>query len=79
MLVWVGLGPWMRIFDLFFGDNKEIQKAKATTKEMTLFHKQRELAKILRENTLKVNRNELLSFVFILHCISQSTSGCSSQ
>ena len=63
LFVWVGLGPWMRIFDLFFGDDIEVLKAKATTKEMTLFHKQREMAKILRENTLKVN--QMSSFLCI--------------
>jgi len=53
-VVWVGLGPWMRIFDLFFHEETERQKKKASKKKMKLFHEQRKTAKILREQALKM-------------------------
>lgn len=54
-VVWVFLGPWMRLFDLFVGhEETERQKAKASKKAMILFHAQRKTAKLLQENAAKV-------------------------
>ena len=58
LLVWVGLGPWMRILDLFFHEETERQKVKASKKAMNIFHEQRKVAKILREHAIKVSGAE---------------------
>ncbi|KAL9182512.1 hypothetical protein ACHAXT_013164 [Thalassiosira profunda] len=54
ILVWVGLGPWMKIIDTLFDEEAEIQKRKARTKAMDLFHLQRKAAKTFREHALKM-------------------------
>ena len=54
ILVWVGLGPWMKIFDMLFEEEAEIQKKKARAKAMDLFHLQRKAAKTFREHALKM-------------------------
>ena len=54
LLVWGGLGPWMRIIDLFFHEESELQKEKASKKAMKLFREQHKLAKCLREQAIKV-------------------------
>lgn len=54
LIVWVFLGPWMRLFDLFFHEETERQKANASKEAMKLFHQQQKTAKMLRENALKV-------------------------
>ena len=54
LLVWGGLGPWMRIIDLFFHEEADLQKEKASRKAMTWFHEQHKLAKCLREQAIKV-------------------------
>ena len=54
LIVWVFLGPWMRLFDLFFHEETERQKANASKEAMKLFFQQQKTAKMLRENALKV-------------------------
>ncbi|KAL7527539.1 hypothetical protein ACHAXR_004052 [Thalassiosira sp. AJA248-18] len=54
LVVWIFLGPWMRILDLFFHEETERQKEKASTAAVKLFHTQQKAAKILREQALKM-------------------------
>lgn len=54
IVVWVFLGPWMWICDLFFHEETEHQKTKAKKKAKKLFQKQQMVAKSLRENALKM-------------------------
>ena len=44
----------MRIIDLFFHEEADLQKEKASRKAMTWFHEQHKLAKCLREQAIKV-------------------------
>ena len=53
--VWLFLGPWMRLLDMFFHEETERQKSKVSSKAIKVFHEQHKVAKILRENALKVN------------------------
>jgi hypothetical protein len=78
LIVWIFLGPWMRLFDLFFHEETERQKANASKEAMKLFLQQQKTAKMIRENALKVRYvlQRLLSlvryftFVFsINHCL----------
>ena len=63
LVVWIFLGPWMRLADLFFHEETVRQKAKASNKAMELFHQQHVMAKMLRENALKVNSSLLVSII----------------
>lgn len=54
VVVWVFLGPWMWICDLFFHEETEHQKTKTKKKARKLFQKQQMMAKRLRENALKI-------------------------
>lgn len=48
----------MRLIDLFFQEEAERQKDKLSKKAIKAFHEQQKVAKIVRENALKV------SFIF---------------
>ena len=54
LLVWGGLGPWMRIIDAFFHEETERQKTKASEKAKALFREEHRMAKMMREHALKV-------------------------
>ncbi|KAL7554718.1 hypothetical protein ACHAWF_018241 [Thalassiosira exigua] len=54
IIVWVFLGPWMRIFDMLYPEESEAVKSKAKKQAMKMFHEQHQAAKILRENALKM-------------------------
>ena len=54
VVVWIFLGPWMWICDLFFHEETEHQKTKARRKARKLFQTQQMVAKSLRENALKM-------------------------
>jgi hypothetical protein len=55
LIIWIFLGPWMRLFDIFFHEETEWQKANASKEAMKLFRQQQKTAKMLRENALKVS------------------------
>jgi hypothetical protein len=65
LIVWIFLGPWMRLFDLFFHEETERQKANASKEAMKLFFQQQKTAKMLRENALKVCHVPIRRICFI--------------
>ena len=62
LTVWIFLGPWMRLLDMIGLHEETVhQKSKMKKKMREAFHHQHKMAKMLRENALKVR---MIWFVF---------------